>query len=34
MAEIALAGGAFEFLADEPDLYSEADILPSAATGV
>ena len=31
MAEIALAGGAFDFLADEPALYSEADVLPEAS---
>ena len=28
MARIAQAGGAFEFLAAEPDLYSDADIEP------
>ncbi|HUB16268.1 MAG TPA: hypothetical protein VMB34_30265 [Acetobacteraceae bacterium] len=27
MAAIAQAGGAFDFLADEPDLYSEADLI-------
>lgn len=28
MARIAQAGGAFEFLTAEPDLYSDADIEP------
>ena len=28
MARIAQAGGAFDFLATEPDLYSDADIEP------
>ena len=28
MAAIAQAGGAFNWLADEPDLYSDADLLP------
>lgn len=27
MAALAQAGGAFDFLADEPDLYSDADII-------
>lgn len=27
MAAIAQAGGAFDFLADEPDLYSDADLI-------
>jgi hypothetical protein len=27
MAALAEAGGAFDFLADEPDLYSDADIV-------
>ena len=26
--EMADAGGAFDFLHDEPDLYSDADVLP------
>ena len=29
MAAIAQEGGAFDWLADEPDLYSDADLLPS-----
>lgn len=29
LARIAEEGGAFDFLADEPDIYSEADIRPS-----
>ena len=29
MAAIAQAGGAFDWLADEPDLYSDADLLDS-----
>ncbi|HEY0834172.1 MAG TPA: hypothetical protein VGE72_09730 [Azospirillum sp.] len=28
LARMAEAGGAFDFLADEPDLYTEADIRP------
>jgi hypothetical protein len=28
LARIAQEGGAFDFLSDEPDLYSEADIRP------
>jgi hypothetical protein len=28
LAQIAEQGGAFDFLANEPDLYDEADILP------
>ena len=28
MARIALEGGAFDFLAEEPDIYSDADIEP------
>jgi hypothetical protein len=27
IAALAEAGGAFDFLADEPDLYSDADIV-------
>jgi len=27
MAALAQAGGAFEFLAEEPDLYSDADAI-------
>ena len=27
LAEMAVQGGAFQFLADEPDLYSETDIV-------
>lgn len=27
MAAIAQAGGAFDWLADEPDLYTDADLL-------
>lgn len=30
LAGMAEQGGGFRFLADEPDLYSEADILPDA----
>jgi hypothetical protein len=29
LARLAEEGGAFSFLSDEPDLYSEADIRPS-----
>lgn len=29
LARLAEEGGAFSFLADEPDLYSEADVRPS-----
>lgn len=29
--ELAQHGGAFDFLADEPELYSDADILPDRA---
>jgi hypothetical protein len=28
LLELTAAGGAFEFLSDEPDLYSDDDILP------
>ena len=28
VGELAEKGGAFDFLRDEPDLYSDADILP------
>lgn len=28
LAQMAEEGGAFRFLSDEPDLYSQADILP------
>jgi hypothetical protein len=31
MARIAQAGGAFDWLHDEPELYSDADILPPRA---
>ena len=27
MAALAMAGGSFDFLADEPDLYTEADVI-------
>jgi hypothetical protein len=27
MAALAQAGGAFDFLADEPDLYTDADLI-------
>ena len=30
MAAIAQAGGAFDWLADEPDLYTDADLLERA----
>ena len=30
MVAIAQAGGGFGWLADEPDLYSDADLLPPA----
>ena len=30
LAQIAEQGGAFAFLAEEPDIYSEADIVPDA----
>jgi hypothetical protein len=30
MAALAQAGGAFDWLADEPDLYSDADLVQSA----
>lgn len=30
LAEMAEKGGAFAFLAEEPDLYSDADVLPDA----
>lgn len=36
MAAIAQAGGAFDWLADEPDLYTDADLmqpLPQAGGG-
>jgi hypothetical protein len=29
LAELAEQGGAFAFLADEPDLYDESDIRPN-----
>ena len=29
LARMAEEGGAFSFLADEPELYSEADVRPS-----
>ncbi len=29
MARMAQEGGAFDFLADEQDLYTEADLLPN-----
>jgi hypothetical protein len=32
MAAIATAGRAFDWLHDEPDLYSEADVIPAAKT--
>lgn len=28
MAAIAQAGGAFDWLADEPDLYTDVDLMP------
>ncbi len=28
LAAILMAGGAFDWLADEPDLYTEADVTP------
>jgi hypothetical protein len=28
LAQLAEQGGAFDFLADEPEIYSEADIRP------
>ena len=31
MGQIAEAGGGFAFLQDEPDLYTEADLLPPDA---
>ena len=31
MAAIAQAGGAFEWLADEPDLYTDADLVQPQA---
>lgn len=30
MAAIVQAGGAFDWLADEPDLYNDSDLLPRA----
>jgi hypothetical protein len=30
MAAIAQAGGAFNWLAEEPDLYTDADLVPQA----
>ena len=34
MAAVAEAGGAFDWLADEPDLYSDADLVrPSPRAG-
>ena len=31
MAAVAQAGGAFDWLADEPDLYTDADLVPRRA---
>lgn len=31
MAAIAQGGGAFDWLADEPDLYSDADLMQPQA---
>ena len=31
MAAMAQAGGAFDWLADEPDLYTDADPVPPQA---
>ena len=31
MAAVAQAGGAFDWLADEPDLYTDADPVPRRA---
>lgn len=31
MAAIAQAGGAFDWLADEPDLYTDADLVQPQA---
>lgn len=30
MAALAQGGGAFDWLADEPDLYTDVDLLPRA----
>lgn len=30
MATLAQAGGAFDWLANEPDLYTDADLVPQA----
>jgi uncharacterized protein (UPF0218 family) len=30
MAAMAQAGGAFDWLAEEPDLYTDADLIPPA----
>ena len=30
-SELAQQGGAFDFLAEEPELYSDADLLPGRA---
>jgi hypothetical protein len=30
MAAMAQAGGAFDWLAEEPDLYTDADLVPQA----
>ena len=31
IAAVAQAGGAFDWLADEPDLYTDADLVPRRA---
>jgi hypothetical protein len=31
MAAIAEAGGAFDFLVEEPELYTDADVIPDRA---
>ncbi len=31
MAAVAQAGGAFDWLTDEPDLYTDADLVPRRA---
>ena len=31
IATVAQAGGAFDWLADEPDLYTDADLVPPRA---
>lgn len=33
MAAVAEAGGAFDWLADEPDLYTDADLVPPQRDG-